>query len=189
MLIQAEHNDFKVKLEILNHKESEVSIITNAVNLMAIAMGDPQFEEFCRNYTYEIEKYKWSWFRYYSYKESYKGFWMNQGLTGFQVYTKLKAGKEVLSDETDYESDIYLEIDRSYNPGVIGYTYPSTKWQWIYQRIIDTWGAEDVAGNLAHEWCHKMGFSHESSSTDFRKHSVPYAVGYYVRDFIKKRKM
>jgi hypothetical protein len=99
-------------------------------------------------------------------------------------------GAELEPDETpeDNEADIFLKIDRTDKPGVIGYTYSNTKWQWIYSRILREWGAQDIAGNLAHEWCHKIGFEHESSWTSKREHSVPYAIGYYVRDFIIEKR-
>lgn len=189
MIIEASHNDFKVKLDLYNYKESEAIIIENAVYHMAKAMGDPEFEFFCRNHEYEIEKSSgFLWWRK-TWKEKYLGFHMSEGLTGFQVYTRLMKGAEMEPEETqeDNEADIYLKIDRSYNPNVIGYTYPSTKWQWIYQRILDDWDYWEVSGNLAHEWCHKVGFEHESESTSKRKYSVPYAVGYYVRDFVKSK--
>lgn len=183
MIIESQHNNFRVKLEINYYKESEIEIITNAVKHMTMAMGDPYFEFFCREYEYKIEKNTGFWFWKKTSYEYYKGFYKSEGLTGYQIYTRLLQGKEILSNDMDYESDIYLKIDRTYNPGVIGYTYPDTKWQWIYQRILDDWDYQDIAGNFAHEWCHKMGFSHESNYTEQRRHSVPYAVGYYVRDF------
>jgi hypothetical protein len=39
-----------------------------------------------------------------------------------------------------------------------------------------------VAGNLTHEWLHKLGFDHDVASTPARPYSVPYAVGYILRD-------
>lgn len=192
MIIEKEYSGFKLKLELKNYKESEVDIIDEASSWVVWALGSPQFETFCRNHEYEIEKSSGYWFWKKTWKEKYIGFHMSEGLTGYQVYTRLMKGAELEPDETeeDNEADIFLKIDRSYNPGVIGYTYSTTKWQWIYQRIIDTWGAQDIAGNLAHEWCHKIGFEHESgSSSDYphKKFSVPYAVGYYVRDFVRMK--
>ena len=46
--------------------------------------------------------------------------------------------------------------------------------QQIYQTILD------AAGNLFHEWLHKLGYTHSSSSTPTRPYSVPYAVGYMM---------
>lgn len=192
MIIEAQHNKFKVKLDLYNYKESEIQIIENAVIHMAKAMGDPEFEYFCRNHEYEIEESTGFWLWKKTNKKKYIGFHMNEGLTGYQIYTRLMNGAEMEPDETeeDQEADIFLKIDRSYGGSVIGYTYSTTKWQWIYQRILDTWDYWDVSGNLAHEWCHKIGFEHESgsfSNNPAKKFSVPYSVGYYVRDFVKNK--
>lgn len=158
---------------------------------MVYALGHPDFETFCRDFEYTITKYKWTWTGKKTWKETFKGFWKSEGRTGFQVYNHLLTGQEVLPEGNpeDNEADVYLKIDRRYKKGVIGYTYPSTKWQWIYQWVLNDWGAEDVAGNLAHEWCHKMSYKHEKERTARRPYSVPYAIGYYVRDFIKRKKI
>ena len=188
MIIEKEHNNFKLKLELQDYKESEVELITNAAHWMVLALGDPEFETFCRNHEYEVEKSTGWWFWKNTWTEKKIGFHENEGLTGYQIYTRLMEGAEMEPDTTeiDHEADIFLKIDRSYNPGVIGYTYSNTRWQWIYQRIIDSWGAQDISGNLAHEWCHKIGFEHSSEWTEDRRYTIPFAVGYYVRDFAKK---
>jgi hypothetical protein len=41
----------------------------------------------------------------------------------------------------------------------------------------------EVAGNLAHEWTHKLGFGHESAA---EHDSVPYGIGYIVREMGEK---
>ncbi len=43
-----------------------------------------------------------------------------------------------------------------------------------------------VTTNMVHEWCHKLGFKHDVQATPGRKYSVPYAVGYIVRDLAAK---
>jgi hypothetical protein len=195
MIIEASHNDFKVKLDLYNYKESELIIIEKAVSHMVKAVGDPEFEIFCRNHEYEIEKSSgFLWWKK-TWKEKYIGFHMSEGLTGYQVYTRLMKGAEMEPEETpeDNEADIYLKIDRSYGGSSIGYTYPSTKWQWIYYnrlKITEDWSYPNIAQNIFHEWCHKVGFEHESGSfSDYpaKKFSIPYACGYYVRDFVKSK--
>lgn len=188
MIIQREFNGFKTKLEFVGYTTSELETIIEAVECMTISMGSPHFETFCREYSYEIELTKRKCLKTIKTTQKYLGFHMAEGLTGYQVYTRLMKGAEMEPSETpeDNEADIFLKVDRSYNPGVIGYTYSNTKWQWIYQRILDDWGAQDIAGNLAHEWCHKVGFEHESSWNSKRIHSVPYAIGIYVRKYTEK---
>jgi len=40
-----------------------------------------------------------------------------------------------------------------------------------------------VAGNLAHEWTHKIGFDHKSAA---EHDSAPYAIGYIVDELAAK---
>jgi hypothetical protein len=184
MIIESEHNDFKVKVDFRSSREMEIDIVKKAVRYMVHAMGEDIFYSYCANYKYKVKKYKWTWTGKKTWYEEYKGFWETYGLTQHQIYNKLMKGEEVLSEDgVDYQADIFLKVDRKNKPGVIGYTYPSTKWQWIYQRVLDRWTYKDVAGNLAHEWCHKMGFGHTSGKR--KKHTIPYAVGYYVRDYLE----
>lgn len=187
MLIQAEHNDFKVTVQVTGYNDDELEMLESATTLMARAIGDPMFKEYCLNYSYEITKYKWTWSGKKTWKETYKGFYGTEGLSQFQVYEKIIKGQELLSgDGEDNEADIYLGIDRSDKPGVLGYSYSSSIWQYIYSRVFREYGVNTVAGNLCHEWCHKMDFHHYSSSTPStrKKHTTPYAVGYYVKYYL-----
>lgn len=103
-----------------------------------------------------------------------------------EVYKKIMSGAETLDPVEDGEADIYVELDRSFSWSAIGYTYENTKWQWIYNRFFKGATVAGIAGNLAHEWCHKIGYDHEFKWTELREHSVPYAVGYYVESYSEK---
>ena len=74
-------------------------------------------------------------------------------------------------------------LDKRYKKGVLGYTYPSTVKQWIYKSFFIDATYKEVSQNLTHEWMHKIGFGHPSKKTSTRKYSVPYACGYFVRDY------
>lgn len=102
------------------------------------------------------------------------------------VFNKLISGAETLDNEVDNEADIYVELSYKFTWSTIGYTYPTTKWQWIYNRYFKGASIPAIAGNLAHEWCHKMGYDHEYKWTELREFSVPYSVGYFVEDYAKK---
>lgn len=103
-----------------------------------------------------------------------------------QVYAQLKSGKEILSqDGADGEADIFLDVNLSHTWGVVGYTYPKTNWQWIYSKFFNQYKPWDIAGNISHEWCHKMGWKHEFDRTTLREFSVPYAVGYKIAEISK----
>lgn len=106
-------------------------------------------------------------------------------LTNQQVLEKILSGSEVLTPEADGEADIQIELDTSWTRNVIGYTYPTTAWQWIYAKFFRNWSAEEVAGNIMHEYMHKLGFDHEYGWTFEREFSAPYALGYACEKYAK----
>lgn len=104
-----------------------------------------------------------------------------RGLTNAQIYNLIINGAEILSPEIDFEADITVN---GYNKrtSVVGYTYDHTETTWINFRFFNQFNYSDIAGNLFHEWLHKLGFDHRSA----REHSsVPYACGYLVRRLVK----
>lgn len=111
------------------------------------------------------------------------GFANNDGMTNEQVYQKILEASETLQPGKDDEMDMKVTYYYA-NNGTVGYTYPSTTEVWVNQKFYSSYTYAKIAGNLSHEWCHKLGFKHDSSNTSRRKYSVPYAVGYIIRDLI-----
>jgi len=105
--------------------------------------------------------------------------------TNVEVLAIILSGSETLTPEVDNEADIKIELDTSWTRNVIGYTYPTTPWQWIYAKFFRNWSAEEVAGNIMHEYMHKLGFDHEYGWTFEREFSVPYALGYECEKYAK----
>jgi hypothetical protein len=103
------------------------------------------------------------------------------GLTNQQIYNLIMSGREVLNNAVDNELDIDVTMYYSLR-GVIGYTYPNILRTWMNRRFFKKFNAAGVASNLAHEWCHKIGFDHSFYYTNNRKNSVPYAIGYMVEE-------
>lgn len=99
-----------------------------------------------------------------------------------QVFETIMSGAEKLSPEIDGEADISVTLDARDAGSVIGYTYPNTRMQWIYASFFGRATPADIAGNLAHEYCHKIGFEHEFNFTSLRQYTVPYAIGYLTRE-------
>lgn len=106
-----------------------------------------------------------------------------QGYSNEKVLETILAAKEMLGDgKEDGTAQIYLKIDRSWRSRkIIGYTFPDSKWQWIYNWAFKSFTLEQIAGNLAHEYCHKLGFNDSS----FKKShdAIPYIVGNFVENF------
>lgn len=114
-----------------------------------------------------------------------KAFNDNQGLSNAQIYKKIIEGSEVLTPGIDNQMDLSLEVYRASN-NTVGYTYPSELRVWMNSKFLNANKPYKVTTNMVHEWLHKLGFKHSAKSTPTRKYSVPYAVGYLVRDLAKR---
>jgi hypothetical protein len=110
----------------------------------------------------------------------------NGGLTNKQIYEVIISGKEVLQPEIDYEWDFDVRLYSKRLSKVIGYTYPNITYINSNLKFIRPMTIEEVAGHMAHEYCHKLGFGHDFKLTKKRPYSVPYAVGYIIRDIAEK---
>jgi hypothetical protein len=109
-----------------------------------------------------------------------KAFVDNSGLTNLQIYDRIIIAAERLSPEKNFRLDVEIELYYE-ESSTIGYTYPSTPRIWMNRKFFTRYSPSQIAGNLTHEWLHKLGFVHAVSDTDSRAFSVPYAVGYIVR--------
>jgi hypothetical protein len=110
-----------------------------------------------------------------------KQFAQNGGLTNMQIYSKIIEGAEVLNPEENWAMDLELELYRD-RSSTVGYTYPDTMRVWVNRKYFDTFSSAEIAGNIFHEWMHKIGFEHDRKSTARRPYSVPYGLGYLIRD-------
>ncbi len=111
-------------------------------------------------------------------------FHMNQGLTNEQILERINAGRESYSQTDDHSIDLALTLYRKWwRPwSVVGYTNPGKPEIFLNRNYFNVFQLNQIAGNLMHEWCHKIGFEHEYRSTRLRPFSVPYAVGQIVVD-------
>ncbi len=109
----------------------------------------------------------------------------NGGFTNAQIYQMLLDGSEKLTPGVDHEMDMELELYYT-SKDTVGYTYANSKRVWMNTKFFTPYTPAQVAGNLFHEWIHKLGFVHDRSNTARRPYSVPYAIGYLIRDLGKK---
>jgi len=114
-----------------------------------------------------------------------KQFFENKGLTNEQIYQKILEGSEELAPGIDYEMDLELELYYSWK-NTVGYTYANKPRIYMNTKYFDVYTPAEVAGNVFHEWTHKLGFEHASSNTTGRSSTVPYAVGYIVEELGKQ---
>jgi hypothetical protein len=171
---------FRVNLvEKVDFKPGEAEKLSNAVAIWEKVWNSPEFQHLVLNFGY-YERV--GFFRRLKYRSGFRLTQYNsKGVLDF-----ILSGSEILSPEKDGEADIALTIDRRTTESVIGYTYPATKMQWIYSKFFNSMDVAEIAGNLAHEYCHKLGFEHEFNPTALRQYTVPYAIGYMTRDLARK---
>lgn len=156
--------------------------IKEAVMIMAMELGSEEFKQFCLNFsysaTYRVSPWWKVWDRQYK-TFTYRQFNWNNGKSRERIYKQIMSGAEVLSPVADSTANITLVIDNRNKRGVLGYTYPNSVKQWIYRWFLKS-SPRDIAGNLAHEWMHKLGYDHAFRYHYTRQFTVPYAVGYYI---------
>lgn len=109
----------------------------------------------------------------------------NTEMSNQEVYDYIMGGMETLSGIEDNEMNVDVTMYYS-RRGVVGYTYPSSDRIWTNSKFFNRYSFGGVAGNLVHEWCHKLGFKHDSNRTSRRAYSVPYAIGYIVEELVDK---
>lgn len=157
--------------------------ISRAGQLWEKAWNDPSFQDnvlhYITEYTYSTG---WLWWKKY-HRVHHSGF-IGTDHTPAMVLESLLSGAEKLSPIVDHEADVILACGNK--SGVLGWTYPNIAKQWISRWFLDSSSVAEIAGNLAHEYCHKLGYVHPYKNTPSRPHTVPYAIGYLTRNFAKR---
>lgn len=160
---------FDASLEFFNFEVDEEEKVRKAVEIIKSVIASDEFRAKVLNFTYEGKRQ----------------FNNNNGLTNAQIYQKLLDGSEKLIPGNDNEMDLQLELYYNSN-NTVGYTYPNTVKVWMNRKYFTPYTPAQVAGNMFHEWTHKLGFDHATTYTVARDSSVPYAIGYFIRDLGKQ---
>lgn len=113
-----------------------------------------------------------------------KTFVDNNGLTNEQIYQSILDAAEKLTPTKNNTMDVGVKLYYT-NNSVVGYTSTNITYINVNTKFFDKYDPNEVAGNLFHEWLHKLGYGHDSSATSRRPYSVPYAIGYMIRDIGK----
>lgn len=173
----------KLNFDPSRFSATEITKLTQAAAIMERALNSQKFKSFVENFSYS-KIYTTGFWPFRKQATATSNFFYDTDLRNHEVYTTIMNGAESLSPEIDGEADINIEIDRSKKRGVLGYTYSHSKINWIYSWFLRDGDVYEVAGNLAHEYMHKLGFEHDFARTPLRPFSVPYAVGDFVSRFV-----
>lgn len=113
-----------------------------------------------------------------------KTFVQNNGLTNAQIYQAILDAAEKLTPAKNNTLDVGVKLYYE-NSTTVGCTSGSITYINVNTKYFDTYAVNSVAANLFHEWLHKLGYGHDVSATARRPYSVPYAIGYMIRDIGK----
>ena len=162
---------FDINANLSGFEKDHEEKIFSAFDLIKQVIASDEFKRRVLGYTYKGKKQ----------------FVDNNGDSNSQVYKKILEASEKLSSSKNNTMDLDLESYYT-KKNVIGYTMPSIKAIFINRRYLDkkSFKSNQVAMNLTHEWLHKLGYKHAQKNNSSRPHSVPYAIGYIIREISAK---
>lgn len=106
-----------------------------------------------------------------------------------QVEEKLFQAEENYHPGKDNVANIFWVIVMKKKPlkphAAVGYGKPGDKIIYTYSWFFDNASESEIAGHIAHEWSHKVGFDHRYKPHPGRENTVPYAFGTLIQRYIK----
>jgi hypothetical protein len=159
---------FSTNVEYYNLTDMQEEKYDQAVELVKKVVGTESFRTRVLNHLYNGEK----------------SFANNNGLTNAQIYQSVLDAAEKLTPAKNNQMDVGVKMYYE-NNSVVGWTSTSITYINVNTKFFNVYDPHEVAGNLFHEWLHKLGYGHDSTATTRRPYSVPYAIGYLIRDIGK----
>lgn len=161
---------FNANVSLTNFNVSQQEKVLAAIEMIKRIIKTKEFKDRVYNFTYNKKRQ----------------FVDNKGLSNEKIYQILINGAETLVPDVDNEMDLDLELYTSNFTSTVGYTYPNVIRIWMNTKYFNTYTVAQVAGNVFHEWTHKLGFDHASSYSKARDYSVPYGLGYLMVELIDR---
>ncbi len=119
------------------------------------------------------------------------GFQESQGLDNGEILERIQRGVELCGGGELHRVDLRIQGYISFNPWsrVPGQVKNGDCRIWLNRKYLrdPEWRVADIAGTLAHEWMHLLGFTHAYRETSLRSFSVPYAIGEMVTERVVER--
>jgi hypothetical protein len=156
---------FDVNYVLTNFDRGSEDKLLKAIEIIKKVIGSNEFRSKVLNFTFQGKKQ----------------FFENKGLSNEEIYQKLLDGREDLKPDVDNQMDLELELYYSWT-STVGYTTPGAMKIYLNSKFYNPFTPSEVAGNVFHEWTHKLGFEHATNYSKERDSTVPYAIGYLIRD-------
>lgn len=161
---------FDVSVKLIGFNAEQKEKVMQAIELIKKVVASEEFKQKILS-----KKYKG------------KSLFVDSDLSNEEIYSKILEGAEEIGDTSknnrmDLELKLYHEKSKT-----IGYTYPHIVRIYVNQKYFDNFQPHQVADNLFHEWLHKLGFKHSLKKNPDRVHSVPYSIGYLVKDLAQQQ--
>jgi hypothetical protein len=161
--------DFNIKFHDMNSEREEK--IFESVELLRRIFASLEFKTRILNHRFNGKK----------------AFAWNKGLSNQEIYQRILGGVEKLEPERNNAMDVEIDLFTDMNSNVLGYTKTQTKKIWMNTKYFNAETTKvELSSHLMHEWLHKLGFGHERKRCQDRVYTVPYAIGYIVRDLAKE---
>lgn len=160
---------FDADYTLTNFERADEEKLEKAIEIIKKVIATNEFRSRVLTYTYEGKKQ----------------FVDNKGMSNDQIYQALLDGKEDLKPEVDHQMDLELELYYSWQ-STVGYTTPGQMKIFLNTKFFYPFTPSQVAGNVFHEWTHKLGFEHATTYSVSRDSSVPYAIGNLIEELGKK---
>ena len=165
--------------ELVDFQDHEIAIYKDILFKTEEVINSEQFKDRVLNHQY---RYRANW---WSRKTKLKTGFYDTTDTTEEVYNRfMEADEKGLNEGVDYEADVYAKMYYQ-DSNVVGKIVSGEPYLYINRKYFTLRRTAKIAGNFAHEQCHRLGYSHSFFNNNFRKYSVPYGVGEIVTDLFK----
>jgi len=161
---------FQFNIKTINVPLIKKEKIHHSVEILRQIFSSAEFREEILNHEFQGER----------------SFHMNRGLSNLEIYHLILSGMENLYPYDNNSMDVEIELYSDYESNVLGFTRPDTHRIWMNRKYFNQHSHGELASNLVHEWLHKLGFEHEKEKSAQRRYSVPYAIGYIIKELAKR---
>lgn len=163
-------------LSFTDATKADAARVVSALELLQEVVNSPDFHQQIIGMKYKLNK------------KTYRGFSQTRQPAS-RVLESIFRAEEFFADGStgviDLNMDMYYEKCTPLKC-VVGYTTRKDPYFHMNRYLHKNYSPAKVAGNIFHEWLHKIGHGHTYFNNSARPHSVPYKLGYIVAKMAAK---